>query len=67
MQHAIQDIEGFALGGSKSNVRNIIKEKIEELDNMSEYAKEMLARQVEYGTLALKLGNVYERLMKNGD
>lgn len=67
VQHAIQYIEGFALGGSKSNVRNTIKKKIKELDNMSEYAKEMLARQVEYGTLAFQLGYGYERLMKNGD
>ena len=67
VQHAIQEIEGFARGGSVSDVRKRIMKRISELDGVSEYAKEMLARQVEYQALASKLGYVYERLMKNGE
>lgn len=67
VQHAIQEIEGFARGGSVRDVRNRIMKRIAELDNVSEHAKEMLARQVEYRALASKLGYVYERLMKNGE
>ena len=67
VQHAIQKIEGFARGGSVRDVRNRIRQRIAELDNVSEHSKEMLARQVEYRALASKLGYVYERLMKNGE
>lgn len=67
VQHAIQEIEGFARGGSVRDVRKRIMKRISELDNVSEHAKEMLARQVEYRALASKLGYVYERLMKNGE
>ncbi len=67
VQHAIQEIEGFARGGSMHDVRNRIMKRIAELDNVSEHAKEMLARQVEYRALASKLGYVYERLMENGE
>lgn len=67
VQHAIQKIEGFARGGSVRDVRNRIRQRIAELDNVSEHAKEMLARQVEYRALASKLGRAYEMLMKNGE
>ena len=67
VQHAIQEIEGFARGGSVRDVRKRIMKRISELDDVSEHAKEMLARQVEYRALASKLGYVYERLMKNGE
>ena len=67
VQHAIQEIEGFARGGSVRDVRKRIMKRISELDGVSENAKEMLARQVEYQALASKLGYVYERLMKNGE
>ena len=67
VQHAIQEIEGFARGGSVRDVRKRIMKRISELDGVSEHAKEMLARQVEYQALASKLGYVYERLMKNGE
>ena len=67
VQHAIQEIEGFARGGSVRDVRNRIMKRIAELDNVSEHAKEMLARQVEYRALASKLGRAYEMLMKNGE
>ena len=67
VQHAIQEIEGFARGGSVRDVRKRIMKRISELDGVSENAKEMLARQVEYNALASKLGYVYERLMKNGE
>ena len=49
------------------DVRNRIRQRIAELDNVSEHAKEMLARQVEYRALASKLGRAYEMLMKNGE
>ena len=39
VQHAIQDIEGFALGGSKSNVRNTIKKNIKASDELSKKIK----------------------------
>ena len=67
VQHAIQEIEGFARGGSVRDVRKRIMKRISELDGVSEHAKDMLARQVEYQALASKLGYVYERLMKNGE
>ena len=67
VQHVIQKIEGFARGGSVRDVRNRIRQRIAELDNVSEHAKEMLARQVEYRALASKLGRAYEMLMKNGE
>lgn len=67
VQHAIQEIEGFARGGSVRDVRKRIMKRISELDDVSEHAKEMLTRQVEYRALASKLGYVYERLMKNGE
>ena len=67
VQHAIQKIEGFARGGSVRDVRKRIRQRIAELDNVSEHAKEMLARQVEYRALASKLGRAYEMLMKNGE
>ncbi len=67
VQHAIQEIEGFARGGSVRDVRKRIMKRISKLDGVSENAKEMLARQVEYNALASKLGYVYERLMKNGE
>lgn len=39
VQHAIQDIEGFALGGSKSNVRNTIKKNIKASKELSDKIK----------------------------
>lgn len=64
IQHAIQNIEGFATGGSSKNVRNRIEEIINENSDAAEYARSMLNRWSAMKIAAINL-NRYKDLIKS--
>ena len=67
VQHAIQQFEGFALGGSRTTIRGLLNRQMSEMKKLSELGKEMQTKQQEYSRLASNIGYVYERLMRNGE
>lgn len=64
MQHAVQDIEGFAQGGNIGEVRKSVENVIKENQWSSEYAKAKLNEWSRIKLLEINLGR-YERLIKS--
>ena len=61
VQHAIQEIEGFAKGGSSMNVRRRIQRIIDAEQDASDYAKGKLKEWVNLKMAAERLDNLYEK------
>ena len=67
VQHAIQYLEGFSKGGSRASIRRMLDQRLSNLQELTDYAKELQAKQIEYKKLAAHIGYVYERLMRTGE